>query len=324
MASEGPLEFESLHIKSLKKQSESQTSHGYDAAVDFFAGSLGGIACVYIGQPLDTVKVKMQTFPDVHSNMITCFKSTLRNEGVVHGLYAGTVPAIAANVAENSVLFCAYGMCQKVVQRLCRKEKISDLNAIENAGAGFIAAFFSSFTLCPTEIVKCKLQAMKEMQSLNKLEQSTVNRIGPWKLCQDILRKDGIKGFFRGLTPTFAREMPGYAFFFGGYELSRSLLTPPGTSKDDIGVLKTIFCGGFGGWCLWFSIFPADVVKSRMQVENLSDNFLKILVRIARTEGILALYNGLGPTMVRTFPATGALFLTYEYTKKLLARNNSV
>jgi solute carrier family 25 ornithine transporter 2/15 len=28
------------------------------------------------------------------------------------------------------------------------------------------------------------------------------------------------------------------------------------------------------------------------------------------------LYNGLGPTVVRTFPSTGALFLAYEMTKK--------
>ena len=35
--------------------------------------------------------------------------------------------------------------------------------------------------------------------------------------------------------------------------------------------------------------------------------------------GIRALYNGLGPTVIRTFPSTGALFLTYETTKKVLS-----
>ena len=34
--------------------------------------------------------------------------------------------------------------------------------------------------------------------------------------------------------------------------------------------------------------------------------------------GILALYKGLGPTLLRTFPATGALFLAYETVKKTL------
>ena len=31
------------------------------------------------------------------------------------GLYAGTLPSLAANVAENSILFAAYGACQKLV-----------------------------------------------------------------------------------------------------------------------------------------------------------------------------------------------------------------
>ena len=39
---------------------------------------------------------------------------------------------------------------------------------------------------------------------------------------------------------------------------------------------------------------------------------------IYRAEGAMAFYNGLLPTVLRTFPATGALFLAYETTKKLM------
>lgn len=46
--------------------------------------------------------------------MFTCFKTTFAKDGI-RGLYAGTVPALAANIAENSVLFAAYGVCQKAV-----------------------------------------------------------------------------------------------------------------------------------------------------------------------------------------------------------------
>ena len=70
---------------------------------------------MYVGQPLDTVKVKLQTFPTLYKNASDCFMRTLREEGVVRGLYAGTIPSVAAQVAENSVLFMCYGMCQKAV-----------------------------------------------------------------------------------------------------------------------------------------------------------------------------------------------------------------
>jgi len=85
-----------------------------EAAVDLIAGSLGGVANVYVGQSLDTVKVKMQTFPHLYTNMFDCFRATFR-EGGLRALYAGTVPSLAANIAENSVLFAAYGVCQKAV-----------------------------------------------------------------------------------------------------------------------------------------------------------------------------------------------------------------
>jgi hypothetical protein len=42
---------------------------------------------------------------------------------------------------------------------------------------------------------------------------------------------------FRGLNSTIAREMPGYFFFFGGYEASRELLRPEGKTKDEIGMM---------------------------------------------------------------------------------------
>lgn len=82
---------------------------------DFFQG---GVALVFVGQPLDTMKVKMQTFPTMYRGMLDCFVKTFKSDGFARGLYAGTVPSIVANVAENSVLFAAYGGCQKAVTRL--------------------------------------------------------------------------------------------------------------------------------------------------------------------------------------------------------------
>ena len=43
------------------------------------------------------------------------FPQTIENEGIIRGLYAGTIPSLAANIAENSILFAAYGACQKLV-----------------------------------------------------------------------------------------------------------------------------------------------------------------------------------------------------------------
>jgi len=287
--------------------------------VDFVAGSVGAATSVYVGQPLDTLKVKMQTFPTLYPNLRVCFQRTWSNEGLVRGLYAGTVPSLAANIAENSILFAAYGACQKLIAGVLHVPRVEELGVVANGASGFLAAFWSSLALCPTELVKCKLQAMRETGSSQQASGAIdTARIGPYQLTRHILRTEGIPGMFRGLTATFAREMPGYFFFFLAYESTRDLLRAPGQTKDDIGPVKTIVAGGMAGVALWTVIFPADVVKSRLQVAGSSTPMLTLLSTIYRTEGLLALYNGLGPTVLRTFPATGALFLAYETTKKLL------
>jgi len=289
-----------------------------DGVIDFVAGAIGATVSVYVGQPLDTVKVKMQTFPHLYPNLVECTKQTLLKDGVARGLYAGTVPSLAANIGENSVLFAAYGGCQKLVASATGVEKTENLGMVANGFSGFLAAFWSSLVLCPTELVKCRLQAMRESETLAGRPPP---KIGPWRLTGDILKQDGVPGLFRGLTATFTREMPGYFFFFMAYEATRHALTPVGKTKDEIGALRTVVAGGVAGVTLWTIIFPADVVKSRLQVSGASTPMLTVMGDILKKEGLARLYSGLGPTLLRTFPATGALFLAYETSKKWMQEN---
>ena len=60
----------------------------------------------------------------------------------IRGLYAGTVPSLVANVAENAVLFLAYGAAQNLVSRGVGKQQ-KELNTLENACAGSLASIVS-------------------------------------------------------------------------------------------------------------------------------------------------------------------------------------
>ena len=53
---------------------------------------------MYIGQPLDTIKTKLQTFPNRYKNFFDCGKQILQQDGM-RGLYAGTLPSLLANTA---------------------------------------------------------------------------------------------------------------------------------------------------------------------------------------------------------------------------------
>uniref|UniRef100_A0A674JLV7 Solute carrier family 25 member 15 n=1 Tax=Terrapene triunguis TaxID=2587831 RepID=A0A674JLV7_9SAUR len=174
----------------------------------------GGVACVVSGQPFDTIKVKMQTFPTMYRGFFDCSVRTYRQQGLP-GLYQGTTPALLANVAENAVLFACYGFCQQLVRQLFGLSSVLELSDLQSALAGSFSSVFSSMVLCPAELVKCRMQALHEM----KVTGST------WATVKNIFQSEGLLGFFQGLTSTWLREVPGYFFFFGGYEVSRSFFT---------------------------------------------------------------------------------------------------
>lgn len=133
-----------------------------DGFADLVAGSVAGAAVVAVGQPLDTVKTKMQTFRGLYTGPAHCLMRTYRSTGV-RGLYAGTSPALLAGVAENSVLFACYGLCQRAVAAVTGAADAKEMDTLSNAVAGCAASFFSSVVLCPTELVKIKLQAGREL-----------------------------------------------------------------------------------------------------------------------------------------------------------------
>lgn len=164
-----------------------------------------------------------------------------------------------------------------------------------------------------------------------------------------MFKQGGFRPFLTGMTPTLAREVPGYFFFFGAYEMCRKYLMRNETNKEDVGFVNTWISGSVGGTALWTAIFPADVVKSRMQVQG-HGTFASVFMDVVRTQGklfffcilcleylfhcilhvkvmycyynlslgISGLYAGLAPTVLRTCTASGGLFIAYEYTKKFL------
>jgi len=253
--------------------------------------------------------VKLQTFGPLYSGLWDCAAKTVRQEGVRRGLYAGTAPALVAYISENSVLFWALGRTQQLVAWLVGR-RVEDLSLVQRGLAGSAAATCSGLVLCPTELVKCRLQAAAQLGQQGGVIRTVLSTV----------RKEGVSGLWRGLGPTWCRELPGYFCFFLGYESSRAALAwLGGKQPDQLGSLETVVSGGVAGVCFWSSIFPMDVVKSRIQVRGARGGAVTVARQILKTEGAPALYRGLAPALVRTFPANAALFLAYENSKRYLS-----
>ena len=78
------------------------------AGKDIAAGTCGGIAQVLVGQPFDTVKVRLQTQPagshQLYKGALDCVRKIWTNEGLA-GFYKGTATPLVGIGACVSVQF---------------------------------------------------------------------------------------------------------------------------------------------------------------------------------------------------------------------------
>lgn len=87
--------------------------------------------------------------------------------------------------------------------------------------------------------------------------------------------------------------------------------------------LKVLLCGGIAGIVTWASVFPLDVVKTRLQASTIAAsaetspllqphtdrramNSFQLAREVYRTEGIKAFYRGLGVCSLRAFIVNAA------------------
>jgi solute carrier family 25 carnitine/acylcarnitine transporter 20/29 len=97
-----------------------------------------------------------------------------------------------------------------------------------------------------------------------------VPAVSSWHIARNIIASDGIRGLYFGGGVTALRDSIGYGFYFWSYELANNLwsthLGGHGTSLREEAP-KILICGGIAGVVTWASVFPLDVIKTRVQTQ---------------------------------------------------------
>lgn len=141
----------------------------------------------------------------------------------------------------------------------------------------------------------------------------------------NILKHQGIRGLYLGGAITSVRDSFGFAWYFWSYELSkRLLLSRQADPFLEPKASDILIAGGIAGVVTWASIFPLDVIKTRIQTQAPAANDLtapllaqgdsrpvqksswQIARDIARAEGISGFYRGLGVCSLRAFIVNAA------------------
>lgn len=300
-------------LMSVKKKDPKNFTGFQAAMIDIMSGTVGGIAQVAAGHPLDTVKVRMQTQPKenpLFSGMIDCFAKTIKNEGI-GALYKGAASPIAGAMAHNAGLFFVNGQTKRLVKNLVGKSSGQNLSVSEFFLSGLMTGFIVTIVESPVDLLKCKLQAQ-----VGKGEYS-----GVFDALRKIYWNYGIRGLYQGAGSVALRNTPCFASYFTGYEYTKSYFTPPG----EVPSLAVCFLGGaVAGFLFWGVYYPLDVVKTKMQTDHIDkskriyEGTLDCFRQTYRNGGIGNFYKGYVPSTIRGVFVNAAIFWAVNLAKRAL------
>ncbi|KZV67058.1 mitochondrial carrier [Peniophora sp. CONT] len=300
-----------------------------DPRLDFLAGTIAGAAAIAVGHPFDTVKVRFQnpSTAGKYSSTFHALTTIVREEGP-RGLFKGMASPMASAPILNGFVFAIYGFLMKA--QLRSENAVPTLTQVFLAGAG--CGILSSAITTPIELVKICQQQILEPTSKRLLSGAPPNIPSTRELARRIYRERGIAGLYRGISATAYREI-GFGSYFAAYEASTRFFSRPRPGHDsaevagrhpDVPWYGLLISGGFAGAFSWFTTFPFDVVKTRMQSSADGHprpyrNTWSTIVASYRAEGAGVFFRGLAPTLIRAIPVNMVTFSTFELVVNTLS-----
>lgn len=278
------------------------------------AGSVGGTMLCVAGHPLDTIKVKQQNKPETYGkkSVFSCLRSVYKKHAI-RGFFAGLSAPLMLGSILNASLFLTFGASKKAVSLVSRgtTEESGNLSLKEVCFASLLAAPVYSIFVCPVDAIKVNMQTSKAAAS------------GPIACARSL----GIRNIYASYYPTVGTRLIGSPAYFCSYELARSKLESwgYGNNKSFLGLVS----GFFAGIAFWSTMYPIDLIKSRMSVKSITGHAgsFSDMVSGARSiwvhEGVAGFYKGFVPCILRAGPANSIMFFGYEATIDFLERQPS-
>lgn len=301
-------------------------------SADFWASYISGALGILIGNRLDVLKVQAQAgtasrppspslsprlLPSSNSNPTTpntAAAATTRRPQFQYltTYFRGAAAPILGYGALNSILFVTFNRTLKLMNPgLFDYTKLAgcSLGSIWVAGAlGGLATWLVS---APSELVKCRAQLQVGGQGSS------------WGVAREVVGREGVRGLFRGGAVTSVRDAVGYGWYFFSYELCKRLLVGRRSADwwEEMRGWEVLFAGGMAGVITWGSVYPLDVVKTRIQTqvarvedggvgerrsllgrqEGQKKGAWVIAKEVYSEGGVRAFYRGLGVCSLRAF-----------------------
>lgn len=257
----------------------------------FTKGALTGLIEAIVCYPTEFVKTQLQlqskSAPEF-TGIMDCGMKTVKKHGPV-GLYRGALPLIIGSSGKQAARWTGY---ETVLNKLKDDKGGVSMTARIFAGAcgGVTEAIFA---VTPIETLKTRVT--------DDMRRGTGNYSGSFDACVKIIKSEGPMGLYMGLIPTIAKQATNQAVRFPVQYLAKQAMTG-GDKKLESSPIYNGAAGAVAGAVSVLATMPQDTIKTRMQGEEakkLYSGTLDCLKQVVKNEGIMFLYAGTWPRMIR-------------------------
>lgn len=315
-----PLMFENSNSKhSLHTQDDNFSLWPiYDSLYSFFLGSIAGCIGATVVYPIDMVKTRMQAqkHKALYDNSFDCFKKIIKNEGF-KGLYSGLGAQLVGVAPEKAIKLTVNDLVRRIGTNEDDGTITMGWEILAGSSAGACQVIFTN----PLEIVKIRLQ-MQGKSKVIKAGEIPHKHLS----ASQIIKQLGLKGLYKGASACLLRDVPFSAIYFPTYANLKKVLfgfDPSNTnSNKKLSTWQLLVSGALAGAPAAFFTTPADVIKTRLQVESkqhdikysgISHAFRVIL----KEEGVTAFFKGSLARVFRSSPQFGFTLASYELLQNM-------
>lgn len=209
-----------------------------------------GIRALLYPANLIKIRLQVQRKNDLYKGSFDAFGKVLRSEGI-RGLYKGFMVNCTGLLA---------GQCYITTYELVRSRATGYSDAVRGFLAGGTASLVGQTIVVPVDIVSQKLmiQGQGEQKSKVKLK-------GASGVFQDIIKKNGPRGLYKGYFASLITYAPSSAIWWSSYNTYTHWVgnvVPAGTAHI---VVKAI-AGPLAGLTAATLTNPLDIIRTRLQV----------------------------------------------------------
>ncbi|XP_055804608.1 folate transporter 1, chloroplastic-like isoform X3 [Solanum dulcamara] len=190
------------------------------------AAEAGALVC-FCTNPLWLVKTRLQLQTPNQIHPYTGFHDALRTiikEEGWRALYKGLMPGLFMQVTHGAIQFTAYEEFRKVLVSSKAQENENTLataadllDSVDYATLGASSKLAAILTTYPFQVVRSRLQQRPSTTGVPRYMDS-------WHVVKETARFEGVRGFYRGITPNMLKNVPAASVTFIVYENVLNLL----------------------------------------------------------------------------------------------------